>query len=253
MNLFPKFNNFRKTSPIPILQVNNEFLDHLINRHIHLVLIDFCRTVIVTAHFLLGHQTLFHINDNHVLRLATRVQSKLQKSYRTCLYWSRANIKLQIYQSAHVSLKINIFFQFWAAYVPCDSQYKDAVQLTLEQIDVIRRLTEMYSPPLTLCTSSEGKSPLLLLLRRRPGSWRERALIEKAAQPYDRLHCEEFVKHFLNKLPDISLRCRERCFTFIRFNYERREDRICVGGASQEIISLSTPAALPLHLDQILD
>lgn len=47
-------------------------------------------------------------------------------------------------------------FQFWAAYVPCESQYKDAVQLTLEQIDVIRRLTEQYHPRLTLCTSSEG-------------------------------------------------------------------------------------------------
>ncbi|XP_050502350.1 dipeptidase 1 isoform X2 [Diabrotica virgifera virgifera] len=45
--------------------------------------------------------------------------------------------------------------QFWAAYVPCDSQYKDAVQLTLEQIDVIRRLTDQYNPRLTLCTSSE--------------------------------------------------------------------------------------------------
>ncbi|KAL3280679.1 hypothetical protein HHI36_003916 [Cryptolaemus montrouzieri] len=47
--------------------------------------------------------------------------------------------------------------EFWAAYVPCDSQYKDAVQLTLEQIDVIRRFTELYHPRLTLCTSSEGE------------------------------------------------------------------------------------------------
>ncbi|KAL1124821.1 hypothetical protein AAG570_001442 [Ranatra chinensis] len=45
--------------------------------------------------------------------------------------------------------------QFWAAYVPCESQFKDAVQLTLEQIDVIRRLTEKYHPPLTFCTSAK--------------------------------------------------------------------------------------------------
>ncbi|XP_066261636.1 dipeptidase 1-like [Euwallacea similis] len=45
--------------------------------------------------------------------------------------------------------------QFWAAYVPCDSQYKDAVQLTLEQIDVIRRFTDWYHPRLVLCTSAE--------------------------------------------------------------------------------------------------
>ncbi|XP_058121277.1 uncharacterized protein LOC131288031 [Anopheles ziemanni] len=43
--------------------------------------------------------------------------------------------------------------QFWAAYVPCEAQHKDAVQITLEQIDVIKRLTERYSPQLTSCTS----------------------------------------------------------------------------------------------------
>ncbi|XP_059617983.1 uncharacterized protein LOC132262665 [Phlebotomus argentipes] len=43
--------------------------------------------------------------------------------------------------------------QFWAAYVPCEAQYRDAVQLTLEQIDVIKRLTERYSPELTTCAS----------------------------------------------------------------------------------------------------
>jgi hypothetical protein len=48
-------------------------------------------------------------------------------------------------------------FQFWAAYVPCEAQYKDAVQITLEQIDVIERLTDRYSPHLVKCTSSYGK------------------------------------------------------------------------------------------------
>jgi len=51
-------------------------------------------------------------------------------------------------------------FQFWAAYVPCEAQHRDAVQLTLEQIDVIKRLTDRYSPQLTTCTSSDGKSKL---------------------------------------------------------------------------------------------
>ncbi|XP_045511260.1 uncharacterized protein LOC123706140 [Colias croceus] len=45
--------------------------------------------------------------------------------------------------------------QFWAAYVPCDSQHKDAVQLTFEQIDLIQRLTDKYHPELTFCTSAE--------------------------------------------------------------------------------------------------
>ncbi|EAT37042.1 AAEL010922-PA, partial [Aedes aegypti] len=46
-----------------------------------------------------------------------------------------------------------VIFQFWAAYVPCEAQHKDAVQITLEQIDVIKRLTERYSPHLTACAS----------------------------------------------------------------------------------------------------
>jgi len=49
------------------------------------------------------------------------------------------------------------FLQFWAAYVPCEAQHRDAVQLTLEQIDVIKRLTDRYSPQLTTCTSAQGK------------------------------------------------------------------------------------------------
>lgn len=51
-----------------------------------------------------------------------------------------------------------IFFkQFWAAYVPCDAQHRDAVQLTFEQIDLIQRLTDKYQPQLTFCTSADGK------------------------------------------------------------------------------------------------
>lgn len=42
--------------------------------------------------------------------------------------------------------------------MPCEAQHRDAVQLTLEQIDVIRRLTERYSPQLTTCASVNGKS-----------------------------------------------------------------------------------------------
>lgn len=49
-------------------------------------------------------------------------------------------------------------FQFWAAYVPCEAQYKDAVQQTLEQIDLIIRLTDKYSTDLRICTSADGNN-----------------------------------------------------------------------------------------------
>jgi membrane dipeptidase len=47
--------------------------------------------------------------------------------------------------------------QFWSAYVPCSTQHLDAVQLALEQIDVIRRLVAKYPTYMTLVTTTEGK------------------------------------------------------------------------------------------------
>ncbi|XP_069701400.1 dipeptidase 1-like isoform X2 [Periplaneta americana] len=46
--------------------------------------------------------------------------------------------------------------QFWSAYVPCGSQYLDSVQLTLEQIDVIRRLVDKYPNQMQLVTTAKG-------------------------------------------------------------------------------------------------
>ncbi|XP_078066364.1 dipeptidase 1 [Mustelus asterias] len=34
--------------------------------------------------------------------------------------------------------------QFWSAYTPCDTQYRDSVRQTLEQIDVIHRMCQKY-------------------------------------------------------------------------------------------------------------
>ncbi|KAL8195103.1 UNVERIFIED_CONTAM: dipeptidase 1 (renal) [Gekko kuhli] len=46
--------------------------------------------------------------------------------------------------------------QFWAAYVPCETQDKDAVKRTLEQIDVIHRMCLQYPEALTCVTNSAG-------------------------------------------------------------------------------------------------
>ncbi|CAD1477237.1 unnamed protein product, partial [Heterotrigona itama] len=43
---------------------------------------------------------------------------------------------------------------FWAAYVPCESQHLNAVQLTLEQVDLIKRLIEKYSQHMQFAASS---------------------------------------------------------------------------------------------------
>ena len=44
--------------------------------------------------------------------------------------------------------------QFWSAYVPCRAQHLDAVQMTLEQIDVIRRLVDLNTQHFSLVRSS---------------------------------------------------------------------------------------------------
>ncbi|CAF94449.1 unnamed protein product, partial [Tetraodon nigroviridis] len=44
--------------------------------------------------------------------------------------------------------------QFWSAYVPCDTQYKDAVRQTLEQIDVVHRMCQSYPEVFMFATSS---------------------------------------------------------------------------------------------------
>ena len=48
------------------------------------------------------------------------------------------------------------------AYAPCGSQHKDAVQITLEQIDLIKRFIEQYKDNLQYVTSSEGKISQIL-------------------------------------------------------------------------------------------
>ncbi|XP_066981108.1 uncharacterized protein [Macrobrachium rosenbergii] len=45
--------------------------------------------------------------------------------------------------------------QFWVSYVPCASQTLNAVQLTIEQIDLIKRLIDQYPDDLKLATSAD--------------------------------------------------------------------------------------------------
>ncbi|XP_033928775.1 dipeptidase 1 [Melopsittacus undulatus] len=46
--------------------------------------------------------------------------------------------------------------QFWSAYVPCDTQNKDAVKRTLEQIDVVHRMCELYPDTFACVSDSDG-------------------------------------------------------------------------------------------------
>jgi microsomal dipeptidase-like Zn-dependent dipeptidase len=45
--------------------------------------------------------------------------------------------------------------QFWVAYVSCTNNYKDALERTMEQIDVIKRLVDKYSNDLMYVTEAD--------------------------------------------------------------------------------------------------
>ena len=42
--------------------------------------------------------------------------------------------------------------------MPCDSQWMDAVPMSLEQIDVVRRLVHQYPRYLSFATSAQGET-----------------------------------------------------------------------------------------------
>eukprot|EP00075_Anas_platyrhynchos_P032965 XP_027322218.1 dipeptidase 1 isoform X2 [Anas platyrhynchos] len=46
--------------------------------------------------------------------------------------------------------------QFWSVYVPCETQNKDAVKRTLEQIDVVHRMCQLYPDTFSCVVDSAG-------------------------------------------------------------------------------------------------
>ena len=49
-------------------------------------------------------------------------------------------------------------FQFWSVWTPCDSQFEDAVQYALEQMDVVKRLVDKHSDDMAFVTTAAGKT-----------------------------------------------------------------------------------------------
>ncbi|XP_020488148.1 dipeptidase 1 [Labrus bergylta] len=68
-------------------------------------------------------------------------------------------VDLHTLNSTHTNIKKikdgRLGAQFWSAYVPCETQYKDAVRQTLEQIDVVHRMCQKYPDDFMFATSSD--------------------------------------------------------------------------------------------------
>ncbi|XP_048210867.1 dipeptidase 1 [Perognathus longimembris pacificus] len=81
---------------------------------------------------------------------------QLLKRFNNQLRDERAN--LTTLMETHTNIpKLKAGFvggQFWSAYMPCDTQNQDAVKRTLEQIDVIHRMCQLYPETFQCVTSS---------------------------------------------------------------------------------------------------
>uniref|UniRef100_A0A8B9SC52 Dipeptidase n=1 Tax=Apteryx owenii TaxID=8824 RepID=A0A8B9SC52_APTOW len=86
-------------------------------------------------------------HNDFVLRLRMFYQNRLSKVNLREL--NRTHTNLKKLQAGYVGA------QFWSVYVLCSAQNKDAVRLTLEQIDVVKRMCNSYKE-LELVTTSQG-------------------------------------------------------------------------------------------------
>ncbi|XP_038609863.1 dipeptidase 1 [Tachyglossus aculeatus] len=81
---------------------------------------------------------------------------QLLKQFNNRLELKEANLTLL--NTTHTNIpKLREGFvggQFWSAYVPCETQNKDAVKRTLEQIDVIQRICRKYPETFKCATKS---------------------------------------------------------------------------------------------------
>jgi hypothetical protein len=61
-------------------------------------------------------------------------------------------LKFKIYQVNNCKL----FIQFWVASASCETEFKDAVEQTMEQIDVIYRFMQQYRDDFQMVASTLG-------------------------------------------------------------------------------------------------
>ena len=73
------------------------------------------------------------------------------------------NNNINISNTTIIIITINIIiygiipvFQFWSCYVGCTGQYKDAVRMSLDQLDVIKKFVSKYPDTFKFETTAKG-------------------------------------------------------------------------------------------------
>ncbi|XP_057240186.1 dipeptidase 1 [Malurus melanocephalus] len=81
-------------------------------------------------------------------------QLRLPEANLTLLNDTHTNIpKLR---SGRAAVLTECPWQFWSVYVPCETQDRDAVRRTLEQMDVVQRMCDLYPETFACVTDSAG-------------------------------------------------------------------------------------------------
>lgn len=99
------------------------------------------------AHDLLSKYPL--IDGHNDIALKLRIHSNNQLNQINLTHFKKAATDISRLREGHIQT------QMFAVYVLCGAQQKDAVRLTLEQIDVVRRMCTEY-PDFKLVTSTWG-------------------------------------------------------------------------------------------------
>ncbi|XP_076879581.1 dipeptidase 1 isoform X1 [Brachyhypopomus gauderio] len=123
-----------------------------------------CLRVLYVVLWAFGFTSTANEHKEHALRLMAEAplidgHNDLPWQLRLRFNNNLKSVDLYTLNSTHTNIhKIKegrLAAQFWAAYAPCDSQYKDAVRQTLEQIDVIHRMCQKYPEDFMLAASSQ--------------------------------------------------------------------------------------------------
>ncbi|OWF44113.1 dipeptidase 1-like isoform X1 [Mizuhopecten yessoensis] len=110
--------------------------------------LDVANCVLESYPLIDGHNDLayqyFRNVDNRVYRVNMR--EDLRK------VWPNASVHTDIPRIQRGRLGA----QFWACYVSCNTQYKDAVRRSLDQLDTIKKFTKKYPDVFEFVTSAQG-------------------------------------------------------------------------------------------------
>lgn len=69
-----------------------------------------------------------------------------------------SSVRQDSYLFTQLLLSLSPCSQFWSCYVSCSAQYSDAVRVTMDQFDTIRRFVDKYSDDFVFVTKASGES-----------------------------------------------------------------------------------------------